>query len=73
LHRCGEKVGAGETVIPKDYVPHLAALAKLYELTMADALPDSGAPTQIAALKRKRLEGFVALCARLHAQAARLA
>ncbi|MDK9703248.1 MAG: valine--tRNA ligase [Sulfuritalea sp.] len=40
-------VGAGDTAILKAYAPYLAALAKLSEVTTADALPDSDAPVQI--------------------------
>jgi valyl-tRNA synthetase len=40
-------VGAGDTAILKAYAPYLAALAKLAEVTTADALPDSDAPVQI--------------------------
>ncbi len=41
------KVSAGETAILVAYAPYLAALAKLPEVTTADALPDSDAPVQI--------------------------
>jgi valyl-tRNA synthetase len=40
-------VGAGDTAILNAYAPYLAALAKLSEVTTADALPDSDAPVQI--------------------------
>jgi valyl-tRNA synthetase len=40
-------VGAGDTAILNVYAPYLAALAKLSEVTVADALPDSDAPVQI--------------------------
>jgi len=40
-------VGAGDTAILSAYAPYLAALAKLSEVTVADALPDSDAPVQI--------------------------
>ncbi len=40
-------VGAGDTAILGAYAPYLAALAKLSEVTVADALPDSDAPVQI--------------------------
>ncbi len=40
-------VGAGDTAILNLYAPYLAALAKLSEVTTADALPDSDAPVQI--------------------------
>ncbi|MDP3513883.1 MAG: valine--tRNA ligase [Sulfuritalea sp.] len=40
-------VGAGDTAILNAYAPYLAALAKLSEVTVADALPDSDAPVQI--------------------------
>ena len=40
-------VGAGDTAILNAYAPYLAALAKLSEVTVADALPESDAPVQI--------------------------
>jgi len=40
-------VGAGDTAVLSAYAPYLAALAKLSEVTVADALPDSDAPVQI--------------------------
>ncbi|MDP2136071.1 MAG: valine--tRNA ligase [Sulfuritalea sp.] len=40
-------VGAGDTAILNAYAPYLAALAKLSEVTVTDALPDSDAPVQI--------------------------
>ncbi|MBK7768169.1 MAG: valine--tRNA ligase [Sulfuritalea sp.] len=40
-------VGAGDTAILGAYAPYLAALARLSEVTMADALPESDAPVQI--------------------------
>ena len=39
--------GAGDTAILAAYAPYLAALARLSEVTMADALPESDAPVQI--------------------------
>jgi valyl-tRNA synthetase len=39
-------VGTGGAAL-KDYAPYLAALAKLSEVSVADALPDSDAPVQI--------------------------
>jgi valyl-tRNA synthetase len=40
-------VGAGDTAVLNAYAPYLAALAKLSEVTVADALPESDAPVQI--------------------------
>ena len=40
-------VGAGDTAVLNAYAPYLASLAKLSEVTVTDALPDSDAPVQI--------------------------